>query len=68
MGRSAARQARLDTLQRIKDRRQELKREQKELAAQAKKESQTHQRAVKKMKTLPTSAILQCLRERGADV
>ena len=65
---AAARQARLDHMTQVRERRKELMREQRDLAAEARKEQQAHQRAVKKMRTLPTDVILQCLRERGVAV
>lgn len=63
-----ARRAREEIVADLKLRRDNLKKEQKRLASQLKKDTREHQRAVKKMKTLPTPAILQCLRERGVDV
>ena len=65
---AAARQARADRFNQMKAQREDLKKEQKRLATQLKKEQQAHQRAVKKMRTLPTEVILQCLRERGENV
>ena len=63
-----ARQRRTEGLTALRERTKDLKREQKRLRAEIKAQDQAHRRAVKKMRTLPTAAILQCLRERGEDV
>ena len=63
-----ARQRRAEASAALRERAQNLKLEQKRLRVQIKAEDQAHRRAVKKMKSLPTGAIMQCLRERGENV
>jgi hypothetical protein len=65
---AAARQSREHDLQAMRQRRAELRGEQKRLAKDLRLEQQRHSRAVKRMRTLPTGAILQHLRERGEAV
>ena len=65
---AAARQSREHDLQAMRQRRAELRGKHKRLAKDLRLEQQRHSRAVKRMRTLPTGAILQHLRERGEAV
>ena len=52
-------------MEQLQQQKKDLKAVQKRVAADIKKEKQSHRRAVRKTKTLPTNDILQVLRERG---
>ena len=62
---AAARHERVDRMQRMRGRKAELKKEQKALAKQGKRETHAYLRAAKKTRTLDTALILQHLCGRG---